>query len=715
MDDVKVIYADGDSWTAGDIVDPEIFGDRLDHVMHPDNNDYRLPKVWPHKLGKIAGKKVVNNSYAGSSNDAIVRRVVDQVPNLLNVYKPEEILVVVGWSSPERKDFFYSYENERSWETLYPAELQHWDHPDEERKEFYKIYVNKFWNKEEYISRFIHHVIYLDSYLSKLGVKYVFFNAFYEDKATIYDKNSGHKLLSSPSLNEFIMEYYSRIKDNNSYLKFNTSETIFKQFNTIYKDLFLKTSFIQYLKDNFKNYSEQELIDYHPTELGHQLWAEKLGEELFGVKNDYRTLYHVKDDFNSAQLDTATEEVLKLYAHIPEINEKDERGFNICRPLFSHSDIPMLTDSVNIKPEEIGEKNFIYCTTLHHHNFLAAEHLNLLPDYVLKGIKNKKCRLILDNTLEGDILDRFIINIHKSLSHLNLDPKQIYYITNNLIAEEDYDRVLDQNNIQSEKINILSFPWNIHDVKRLQNFHHLPKEVNIQKEIEFKKRNINDIAHFLKVNRTGRPERNLFMLFINKYNLYKNFKISFPSYPEQYNLFNFFPELTDPVNIQSLKAKVPFDIDDTDRRNHGEPGRGDGRFDADLPFDPIHYRTSFVSVVMCAFPFVENACHLHSSTFNPIYCGHPVIQFGPYQHLKKLKELGFKTFDKWWDESYDNIEFGWDRLKAIFDIVLELNSKSKEEMMTMYEEMQDTLQHNSDLIKNFDGNRKLRDFVNGKI
>ena len=51
--------------------------------------------------------EVWNAAVAGCSNDAIVRRVVENTFKLLDDYKPEEIFVVVGWSSPERKDFHY--------------------------------------------------------------------------------------------------------------------------------------------------------------------------------------------------------------------------------------------------------------------------------------------------------------------------------------------------------------------------------------------------------------------------------------------------------------------------------------------------------------------------------------------------------------------------------------------------------------------------------
>ena len=104
----KIILCDGDSWTAGDIVDPEIFGDQLEHVNHPDNIPYRLPRVWPHKLGKLLEVEVENISVAASSNDAIVRRIVENVLDILKVYDSSDVFVIIGWSSPERKDFYFN-------------------------------------------------------------------------------------------------------------------------------------------------------------------------------------------------------------------------------------------------------------------------------------------------------------------------------------------------------------------------------------------------------------------------------------------------------------------------------------------------------------------------------------------------------------------------------------------------------------------------------
>ena len=74
-----------------------------------------------------------------------------------------------------------------------------------------------------------------------------------------------------------------------------------------------------------------------------------------------------------------------------------------------------------------------------------------------------------------------------------------------------------------------------------------------------------------------------------------------------------------------------------------------------------------------------------------------------------MKELGFKTFDKWWDESYDSEPNGWKRLQKVLDIIKEISSKSNEELLEMYIDMKDVLQHNVDLISKFDGRKILKD------
>jgi len=82
-------------------------------------------------------------------------------------------------------------------------------------------------------------------------------------------------------------------------------------------------------------------------------------------------------------------------------------------------------------------------------------------------------------------------------------------------------------------------------------------------------------------------------------------------------------------------------------------------------------------------------------TFRPLGMCQPFIYVSNRGMLKKLKSYGFKTFDKWWDESYDDME-DEERLSAILNLIKDLNKKSKEELTEMYKEMIPVLQYNFD-------------------
>ena len=420
----------------------------------------------------------------------------------------------------------------------------------------------------------------------------------------------------------------------------------------------------------------------------------------------------LEDNFNQVSLHNPSKEILAIYQGVDEIHEYDPRGYKMVRPLFSHSEFPKFLGIDKVELTKFNwDKEFIYPVVLHHNNQLAAKYLGLLPVKILEKIRSKQCKLILDNTMEGDTVKSFFTELYRSIDKLQLPPSQIYYVTNSLVAEFEHEKWKTVNSRLSNNINVISFMYNVMDVQRLINLGHLPKEVDIEKEIQYKRDNFINLKEFLKVNRTGRPERNLLMFFINKHNLYDKFNLSFPDLPD-YNYPSIdFGDLLSSENIKQVKDKCPFDIDQTDSTNRGEPGFGEGKFNADVPFQPIHYKNSLISIVMCAFPFVDNACHLHSSTFNPIYCGHPIIEFGPHNHLSIIKKYGFKTFDKWWDESYDELPEGWDRFKGVLKNIDILSKKSKKELFDMYVDMKEVLQHNSDLIQNYNGNNLLRNKI----
>ena len=426
------------------------------------------------------------------------------------------------------------------------------------------------------------------------------------------------------------------------------------------------------------------------------------------------------DDFNQVDMLGAPQKIIEIYKDVPEINEIDNRGFPICRPLFSHSSLPIELGLESVRIENFDFKSsFLYSVYVHHNQKLWPKHIDLIPSQVLESIRSDNGFLLLDNTLEGNrINDDWLIKpLYESLEKLNLPIEKIIFVTNNLLAEREHNSWFKSQKRYNKKIKLISFMWNVHDVNRLIKTKNLPSKVDIQGEIDYKSKKVNSIKHFLKVNRTNRPERNTFMLFMNHHKLFDKSLISFPDLPDNHMLEHYPARLDKYLsdkNKKSLRSKVPFNIDITDENNQGPAGHGKGFFDADLPFQPIHYKNSFISIVMGAFPYEIEACHLHSSTFNPIYCGQPIIQFAPFQSLQEMRNRGFKTFSKWWDEGYDNQTEGWKRLDMIMNLVLELSELSNGEMLEMYIDMKDVLQHNVDLISayNIDTELYKRIFIN---
>jgi hypothetical protein len=94
--------------------------------------------------------------------------------------------------------------------------------------------------------------------------------------------------------------------------------------------------------------------------------------------------------------------------------------------------------------------------------------------------------------------------------------------------------------------------------------------------------------------------------------------------------------------------------------------------------------------------------------FKPISNLVPFIIVSSPFFLDKLKEIGFKTFSPWIDESYDNEVDNDKRFFMILDEVKRLCSMSKEEIHKWYYEMEDILIYNQDHFANY----KKQDHVN---
>jgi len=113
---------------------------------------------------------------------------------------------------------------------------------------------------------------------------------------------------------------------------------------------------------------------------------------------------------------------------------------------------------------------------------------------------------------------------------------------------------------------------------------------------------------------------------------------------------------------------------------------------------------SFVHVVTETC-FWEQKKHLTEKIFKPIVLKQPFILLGCSDNLKYLKEYGFKTFDKWWSEDYDDIEDPILRLRTVCTLLEKICKMSNAEIKNILRDMEEVLEYNFQWFYS-------RDFVN---
>jgi hypothetical protein len=106
---------------------------------------------------------------------------------------------------------------------------------------------------------------------------------------------------------------------------------------------------------------------------------------------------------------------------------------------------------------------------------------------------------------------------------------------------------------------------------------------------------------------------------------------------------------------------------------------------------------SFVYVVTETC-YWEKKCHLTEKIFKPIVSKMPFILVGPAHNLEYLRSYGFKTFDYWWDESYDEIEDPIERMTEIGKLLERICKLSNKDLEFELQEMQSILDYNYNLF-----------------
>jgi hypothetical protein len=237
-------------------------------------------------------------------------------------------------------------------------------------------------------------------------------------------------------------------------------------------------------------------------------------------------------------------------------------------------------------------------------------------------------------------------------------------------------------------------------------------EYSIQQDINYDFKD----KYFLMYNRNSdRIHRSYFLNKLYKENLIDKGYISFfenPHFENFVNNSNQYPQLNlvyeDILDIKNnYKNYYPLIIDNNDGEKVADFHNFLSRKD--------EYENSYFTIVS-ETNAESKYCFITEKTTKPIMNLHPFIIMGNSKILSVLKSYGFKTFSKWWDESYDDEVDFKTRTQIILNIVKDLCSKSKEEMTLMIKEMESVLIHNKKVLhKLYTTKQYQKEFFNNVI
>ena len=135
-----------------------------------------------------------------------------------------------------------------------------------------------------------------------------------------------------------------------------------------------------------------------------------------------------------------------------------------------------------------------------------------------------------------------------------------------------------------------------------------------------------------------------------------------------------------------------------------------GHISQPIPWDI--YKLSYISIVAETESPCSDMFFVSEKVSKPMIVGHPFVIFGCAGYLSNLRNLGFRTFSPWIDESYDLIQNKHLRIEAIASSVEKFSKLSDLQKQQACEEMKQATDHNKLLVQNQQwAQRPLRDAI----
>ena len=297
------------------------------------------------------------------------------------------------------------------------------------------------------------------------------------------------------------------------------------------------------------------------------------------------------------------------------------------------------------------------------------EHLINIKDFLIKN----NIKLILSSIADAPSVDIYELLLEQ-LKNIEISDRTIVLSSNMALK---YDNVHCFNFFVEDFIN------NKHIIYGETDLGYISEEIQLNEIHNFRNKK------FLSFNRTVDKE--------HRYSLYHDYLTN--DFSDSYFSFLTFegvhcdPYQTPKLKLEEYSSKIPIELDT----------KGFFNFTIHNTVKKELFLDSCIHIIT-ETSFRYNELFVSEKVLKPILNYQPFIALAPVNYLKELKRLGFKTFSDFWDESYDDIEDSKERYLKVSNLILELNSKSIEELNELYQQVKDIVIFNRNYLNNLELN-----------
>ena len=389
------------------------------------------------------------------------------------------------------------------------------------------------------------------------------------------------------------------------------------------------------------------------------------------------------------------------FTNCQDVNPSGIKRFGVS-PLLNASHLFYVSNSITNyhifhKSDNEDTKQYIISCGVNHSPgdwtgyFLNVRSLfSYLNEKYLKDLRNGDAILLIDQSFEGYQTPWLWEWFHNECKEWGIAPKQIVYVTGNMIVDDFYQQWATENNIE-EKIKVIGYPHFELDlgVTVLHMPHRNESLPTWEDHIKYKTENLENIKAFACLNKRLRPHRIWFYKHMYDAGILDKGLVSMNKFEKENWAFE--GRSMDLETVSNLTENLPLLVYGK-RNDELDDNYYIRRFNDQICLD------TFVTVVSEAqYADSDNTMFISEKTYKVIACKQPFIIMGNKDTLKKLRQCGYKTFDGFIDESYDSLS-NFERMEAIIESLQKIISI--EDKLSWFKSMESIVEYNYNVFMN---------------